>query len=222
MKIAALLLVAACGSSSSPDAALPALHELRSKTNVDVSYDHTNVSVQTTFETATLPPGLTVSLTVRGMTTRARPPIGTTFVTPVPLSGGPVEDEAVSVTMSLGDEVATASATLPAVITIGQETGTGINPPFTVTWSPTRSDPMHWEFTAGAPSNHTCSGHPPTDPSVFPDTGTLTISSPFGASGGNGCYCNLTLFRTRAGTVAGDAASGSTITASQNAVVYPY
>ena len=75
---------------------------------------------------------------------------------------------------------------------------------------------MHWEASAYAPSNHTCTVVGPTGDDLTADTGTLTIDQQIGAVGPIGCYLAMWLYRPRAGTVTTNAAPGSTITAQQS------
>ena len=217
----ALVLVASCSGSpehGAPDAGSSSVSDLRSTTLVHPTSADA-LFVLTELDDAGAAADVHVAVTVRGATTDLAPSVGG-YGASVPLDGGPVEDEPVEVTVSLGGEVATSSVTLPAGFAIGQVTGTPEMPPFSFTWSPTRSDPMHWEGHAVAPAGHPCTLAGSASEGSVPDTGSATLTQPLDASGGIDCMLTVSLVRTRSGTVT-NAAPGSSITAEQSHDVYP-
>lgn len=225
MRWSLVLLLAACGGGGDavavPDTGqrIATLDELRSTTSVAVRDSTLVIDTSLDAAGAGLPPDLEITAAANGVTGTGSLTYTETFHTIVALGAPPAEDTPVSVTISLAGDSATASVTIPAAFTIDQVTGNPYVPPFTISWSPTRSDPMVWIGTVSRPAGHMCSGDSQESP-PFHDDGSLTFDHAL-ASGPSFCIFSVSIVRERAGTVTGTAASGSSITARQSKDVVP-
>lgn len=229
MRYALVGMVAACGGSSPPpDAGTRHVRvdEIRSTTTV--AAQPSSIIVMVTLENTTgldggaIPSDLQVVVNARGTMTPVTSTDGSHYQLTIP--GAAVEDEAVYVSVAIGEDQAISAVRMPGAFTVDGKTGSPAAPPFSVTWSPTGTpDLFNWRADAVAPAGHPgCAVVGPTAPPAFlDDSGALTVDQMISAQGPYDCMLVMALYKTNAGSVTGAVGPGSTIIAWQAQSIWP-